>query len=435
MSIKPLNFQEAVLLINKYSPDPELSKSLSEKLSLPENVAVHEFLVNPLLVSLLFKAYEYKRTVPLKKHVFYRQVFEALFELHDLSKESGGFERRKETGLDIYSFELVLRAVGFVSLQTSKVEYTKDELLKIIEIAKKQLPNIDVNPQHLIQDLTLSVPLFTEETNSYRWNHKSLQEYFAALYVSNEGFDFQQKVLLSMYDSSLVNAYMNFFSLFADIDAKGFRYVLISRILEDILLEYNAPIFEPEGITPLDIHKRRLSSMFKNFVFAKWTEAEFQIINFTRSTQNTHMNYEEIRRLQGMLKQSLDLAYTDQSTSHSFQVCNPTVATFRKSKSATLYQMFQQGILNDLRLNASAPTQVTDIASFLVDNFDSIPFGCETYKRETENSYNSKDNYQAVTNLFDSLEHLMDYDINFLKDLSETIKKELLSSRNQTFEF
>ena len=70
---------------------------------------VGEFLANPLLVSLLFKAFEYKQQVPFKKHVFYRQVYDALYHHHDLTKEPG-FERKKHSGLDLEDFHRVLRA-------------------------------------------------------------------------------------------------------------------------------------------------------------------------------------------------------------------------------------------------------------------------------------------------------------------------------------
>jgi predicted NACHT family NTPase len=77
VSIRPLQSTEAHALIRKYSGTSGIADKLIERLAAPENASVHEFLVNPLLVSLLFKSFEYKATIPLKKHVFYWQVYEA----------------------------------------------------------------------------------------------------------------------------------------------------------------------------------------------------------------------------------------------------------------------------------------------------------------------------------------------------------------------
>ena len=256
LTIRPLVFDEAVELISKYGGGSARSVALIARLKEPENQAVHEFLGNPLLVSLLFKAYDYKPTIPLKKHIFYRQVYEALFETHDLSKDAGGFERKKKTGLNIYDFELVVRSLGFVSLQTSKVEYAKDELLQLVEDAKVAVPTIRFDPQNLLKDLATTVPLFTVDGTMWRWSHKSLQEYFAALYVSAQGKGFQHEVLSAMYESPKSLNYVNFLSLFADIEPKGFRHILMRRVLSDLSDDFEQPTCQPVGVPEADLHER-----------------------------------------------------------------------------------------------------------------------------------------------------------------------------------
>lgn len=58
---------------------------------------INEFLKNPLLVSLLFAAFDFKQTIPLKKHIFYRQVFDAYFDSHDLSKGDSYVHEKNQT--------------------------------------------------------------------------------------------------------------------------------------------------------------------------------------------------------------------------------------------------------------------------------------------------------------------------------------------------
>ena len=203
-----------------------------------------------------------KPIIPLKKHIFYRQVYEALFETHDLSKDEGGFTRKKKTGLSVYDFELVVRSLGFVSLQTSRVEYSKDELLQLAETAKVNVPTINFDPQNLLKDLSIAVPLFTVDGTMWRWSHRSLQEYFAALYVSAQGQEFQQRILTAMYESSRSLNYVNFLSLFADIESKGFRHIFVRRALSDLEADFNLPACRPKKVAERDLHERwRLTCM------------------------------------------------------------------------------------------------------------------------------------------------------------------------------
>ena len=70
-NILPLAEEEAFSLLTKYDNDGDLSKKLISKLNEP-NIKrnVSEFLTNPLLVSLLYTAFEYKHKIPLKKTHF-----------------------------------------------------------------------------------------------------------------------------------------------------------------------------------------------------------------------------------------------------------------------------------------------------------------------------------------------------------------------------
>ena len=124
---------------------------------------------------LLYKAYSYKPTIPFKKHIFYRQVYDALFESHDLTK-GGAFVREKHSVLDIEDFHRVMRALGFMSVKSGKVEYDKDEILKLIRRSKDMCPGINFSPAKLLKDLDLTVPLLCREGQYYRWAHKSLQD-------------------------------------------------------------------------------------------------------------------------------------------------------------------------------------------------------------------------------------------------------------------
>ncbi|HYG91854.1 MAG TPA: NACHT domain-containing protein [Azospirillum sp.] len=136
--VRPLEAADAYDLIRKYDRTGAVAEQLISELDNPQLVAVQEFLRNPLLTSLLYRAYSYKQTVPVKKPTFYRQVFDALYNFHDVTKE-GAYIREKKSKLEIEDFHRALRAVGFLSMRSGKVEYSRDEIIRIIQDAKKTL--------------------------------------------------------------------------------------------------------------------------------------------------------------------------------------------------------------------------------------------------------------------------------------------------------
>ena len=79
-SINSLTKKEAYELLRRYDKQGNTSKQLIDELKTGQYEMINEFLKNPLLVSLLFAAFDYKHTIPLKKHIFYRQVYDAYFD-------------------------------------------------------------------------------------------------------------------------------------------------------------------------------------------------------------------------------------------------------------------------------------------------------------------------------------------------------------------
>ncbi len=75
--------------------------------------------------------------------MFYRQVYEAFFEKHDLSKGIGAHQKR--SGLDVDDFSRVLRYVGYVCLKKIGVKFDKETILNVIEDAKTYCANLNFN--------------------------------------------------------------------------------------------------------------------------------------------------------------------------------------------------------------------------------------------------------------------------------------------------
>ena len=238
MSIKGLNQNEAFDLLRKYDDNGSVSAALIKKLRDKQYKMITEFLENPLLVSLLFIAFDYKPTIPVKKQAFYRQVFDALFENHDLSK-GDSYSHEKRSRLNSDDFEKILRRIGYECQKKQQVEFLKTDILSIIDKAQSSYVNISFASSDLLKDLLTSVPLFCQDGNYYKWAHKSLQEYFAALFISIDSKNSQEKILKAIYNSKNIQRYINLLDLYFDIDPNGFQRYILIPLLEEFVSYYD----------------------------------------------------------------------------------------------------------------------------------------------------------------------------------------------------
>ncbi len=250
-NIQPLELDEAFALIEKYGSGGELSEKIIAAINSGQYENIKEFLTNPLLVSLLYKSYEFKPKIPFKKHIFYRQVYDALFEAHDLSKPAAPI-RTKRSGLDIDDFHRVLRVFGYTTVNMGKIEYDRDEIGKLLTNAKERCPGLDFKPSDLLDDLVTTVPLFVRSGESFKWAHKAIQEYFAAQYICVDSKDKQAKILRSIYRSEGNERYYNVLDLCYDIDYKTFRSSVIYELMSDFI-EYHENSYTGFKDRPIDV--------------------------------------------------------------------------------------------------------------------------------------------------------------------------------------
>lgn len=254
--IKALTKKEAFELLKKYdmTPQKEMSKKLIELLKSGEYSSIDEYLENPLLVSLLFAAYDHKQTIPLKKHLFYRQVYEAFFDSHDLSK--GIDAHQKRSGLDVDDFSRMLKFVGYACMRKTGVKFDKVTILKVIGKAKGFCANLSFKESDFLKDMLTSVPLFCKDGNEYKWVHKSLMEYFAARFIADEVRGKRDEILTEIYKSEYINNYINLLDLYYDIDNLGFIKNIELPLLQEYMTFYENNIYESTRIEKKCIEER-----------------------------------------------------------------------------------------------------------------------------------------------------------------------------------
>ena len=258
--IQPLTKEESFELLNRYdlSNKKELSSKLVELLESGQYDTLDEYLENPLLVSLLFTAYDFNRSIPFEKHRFYGVVFEAYFEKHDNTKPMK--PRDKLSGLNHDGFDCILRYIGYDSLVNIGVKFNKDTILNSIREAKDYWGDLDFSEYDFLKDLTSSVPLFCREGTDYKWVHKSLLEYFAARFIYCDAKENQDGILSDIYNSDYISKYINMLDLYYDIDPKGFSKNITLPFLESYLEFYHS-CNVPSNISK-DLVNERITLLF-----------------------------------------------------------------------------------------------------------------------------------------------------------------------------
>jgi len=241
--IRGLTKKQAFSLINRYDSGRGVAKSLIAKIqAMPE---VDEFLSVPLLVTLLYKAFDYKAIVPIKRNIFYRQVFDALYQDHDLSKE-GAFERRKASSLDVEEFHRFMRHLGFISFRKGVVQYSAEEFAGLVSQALNN-SGLKCDPAGLRSDLISAVPLFVKEGTEYRWSHKSFQDYFASQFIYFDAVGGRDELLSRMFNSENVQRHANLLSLIYEIDHGLISDVCILPFIDSLNVEVSS-VFESDDM-------------------------------------------------------------------------------------------------------------------------------------------------------------------------------------------
>lgn len=245
VNIRPLKKDEAYELLSKYDNGGEVSKTLIDKIKADKS-DIAQFLTNPLLTTLLFSSFDYKRKIPLNKPNFYRQIFDALFEAHDLSK-GDYYIREKQSKLSIDEFHTILRYLAFQLVKKGKNEVVKDELIEIIANCKEKSHITNFSESHFINDVLKSVPVFVKDGLYFRFSHKSLSDYFAAQFIAYDADSYRDKLLESLF-KDWKSGYFNILDIFSDIDYKSFRRVIMYELFTMLCKRFDESIYPNEKL-------------------------------------------------------------------------------------------------------------------------------------------------------------------------------------------
>lgn len=229
--ISDLTKDEAFSLLRRYDAGRGVADDLISKVK--SISSVDELLKAPLLVTLLYKAYDYKAVIPLKRNIFYRQVFDALYQDHDLSKE-GAFERRKKSSMDLDDFHRFMRCLGFLTFVKGVVQYSQESFSYLIEDAVRR-SGVKADIAGIKSDLTSAVPLFVREGNDFRWSHKSFQDYFSAQFIYYDSGIERDETIRKMFWGDSILRYWILLELICELDRSLFGELCVLPFIDKFI--------------------------------------------------------------------------------------------------------------------------------------------------------------------------------------------------------
>lgn len=176
---------EIAAFVKKQIPnsESELAEKIIKAINKVENRSYNTFLSNPLLLSMFILTFQSYSDIPQKRSEFYDQVFDTLFSIHDAVSKLA-YVREKISGLSKDQFEEILQLFSFLSYFEEKFLFPSNYLTDKLDIIKSKKKNLNFDNDKFIDDLQVAIGILNKEGLDYTFPHRSLQEYFGALYIS-----------------------------------------------------------------------------------------------------------------------------------------------------------------------------------------------------------------------------------------------------------
>ncbi len=230
-----LSDEEINQFIRKQIPsnEEELCNKIIEAVNNPENTSYKSFLSNPLLLSMFILTFQSYSNIPQKRSEFYSQVFDTLYSTHD-SMSKLAFVREKQCGLSKEQIIEVLKLFSFLSYFEEKFIFDGLYLEDKLRLIKSKKKDIVFENNKFIIDLQVGICILNKEGTDFTFPHRSLQEYFAAIYIAsldeNNKKIIYKKIMENLTDDkSFRHTFRdNFHLLLSELDEKNvIRHALI----------------------------------------------------------------------------------------------------------------------------------------------------------------------------------------------------------------
>lgn len=224
--------------------DPDKERN-SDFLNWLQRVSDTEYLSNPLMLTLLYNAFQNQGGLPQSKSFIYKVVFDTLTRQHDVISNKN-FKRPSISELGRTEIEKAASVLAFTSFFKYKNTLTEDFIREVF-YRFKESNHISFDNDKLIFDLRVSYNILVKDNFDYSFVNRELQEYLAAVYISRfepgVKMNFYSKIVKNEFNVFAYNSLIHnlFLDVLSEIDEIYFRKYYVSKKLKH-LLESDDPI-------------------------------------------------------------------------------------------------------------------------------------------------------------------------------------------------
>ncbi len=186
LMVKKIDLEDKLHILNLIErQDNKSNKTTFRSLCdlLIENTYFEETISNPIMVTLLYHCFPYMDEVPKDITDFYRQLFGVLYARHDKTK--GYNNRERESGIEVEPARTLFSNLCLKSLLSEQYQLDSHTLHQHIKSAIKSHGYDEKLAEAFTNDLVkITCLLQADGSDRFVYLHKSVQEFFAAFFIS-----------------------------------------------------------------------------------------------------------------------------------------------------------------------------------------------------------------------------------------------------------
>lgn len=233
-----------------------------------------QYLKKPLLLSMFLFTYQRKRSIPAERNRFYAQVFQTLWEEGDRLLKS----RHQRSWAKELPFSTIIEILGYFSIQTvlkKQFSFHRSDCISLLERANKELSK-EVEST-LVLDALLNSSVLINAGGEYVFFHRSMQDYFAILFLSKCPTSEREQYFLQFQRMSFLGNH-HFLSLLKEMESDGYYKFLMLPYLKKVTVD-------PTDLTDDEVIESFLK--ISDLQFGYELNADNSGIQFTMSNQHT----------------------------------------------------------------------------------------------------------------------------------------------------
>lgn len=248
-----LSLAQSISLINKIKALDDVKEDFIRDLKSKLYQKYKSFASSPLLLNIMLITYESISTLPDKLNGFYEKAFQALFYSHDLSKNR--YKRKTKTELGYEDFKRLFNRVCFMSYIKKDYMFNFNQLVELVEEAKKAENISQIRSEDYIEDLQTNLCMLVKDGFDYFFTHRSFQEYFAASFIQLKTDVQQIEIFRILYKTASIFNVENFWHIMYEMQKERFiENVLITNLItlvksDDSVKEYMIDNFDKINLT------------------------------------------------------------------------------------------------------------------------------------------------------------------------------------------